>query len=248
MADKQHPGLLRTLCLLVLSATPVLGQQVATETGSGRFIETTIQAPSLAGNLLGDPTEQPISLYLPPSYDVSPSKRYPVVYLLHGFTGTNRTWMVNTKPEVGEPLLGSTDREYSHRGYLDGWRLDEMIVAGKIREMIVVAPNSRNAYKHSYYVNSVATGNWEDYIVRDVVDYIDGNYRTLPQASSRGLAGYSGGGYGSKYIGMKHPDVFSSVFALAPCCLGPQFSMPPVTDSSTGELTAFWQKEFSRLL
>jgi len=248
MTKQQIPGFVRAFCLLVLAATPVLGQQLATEIGAGRFIEVTIPAPSLAGNLLGDPTEQPVSIYLPPSYRSSPNNRYPVLYLLHGFTGTNRTWIADSEPNSGEAPPESPDGDYGYRGYLDGANLDTMIASSAVHEMIVVAPNSRNAYKHSYYVNSVVTGNWEDYIVRDVVNYVDGNFRTLAKAESRGIAGHSGGGYGSVYIGMRHADVFSAVYALSPCCLGPEFSMPPFTESSNGELTALWQKVFSRLL
>ena len=101
MTKQQTPGFVRAFCLLVLAATPVLGQQLATEIGAGRFIEVTIPAPSLAGNLLGDPTEQPVSIYLPPSYDSSPNNRYPVLYLLHGFTGPNRPWIADSEPNSG---------------------------------------------------------------------------------------------------------------------------------------------------
>jgi S-formylglutathione hydrolase FrmB len=95
-----------------------------------------------------------------------------------------------------------------------------LINGGKAREMIVVAPNANNRFGGSFYLNSPVTGNWEDYIFRDVVGYIDANYRTLARASSRGIAGSDMGGFGSVSLGMKHPDVFSAIYAMSPCCLG----------------------------
>jgi len=245
MTNQQTLGLVRAFFLLVLSASPVLGQQLAIEIGEGRFIEVTIPAPSLAGNLLGDPTEQPVSIYLPPSYHASPNRRYPVVYLLHGFTGTNRTWMVNSQPESGEPSLGSTSRDYSHRGYLDGSSLDAQIAEGRIRELIVVAPNTRNAYKSPLTVNSVVAGNWEDYLLKDVITYVDGNYRTLANARNRGLSGHSGGGYSAVYVGMRHPDVFSAVYALSAANLG---NIGPFPIDAMDELDPQLERVFERLV
>jgi S-formylglutathione hydrolase FrmB len=98
--------------------------------------------------------------------------------------------------------------------------MDELITKGNSREMIVVAPNGKNAYAGSFYTNSVVTGNWEDYILRDLVAYVDANYRTIARPESRGIAGHSMGGYGAVVIGMKHPDVFGAIYALSPCCLG----------------------------
>ena len=153
--------------------------------------------------MLGDPTEQSAAVYLPPSYDASPAKRYPTLYLLHGFLGNNKVWTKGGYQGMSlQPLM------------------DEMIRAGRIREMIVVAPNGWNAYRGAFYTNSSVNGNWEDYIFRDLVQNIDANYRTIAKPESRGIAGHSMGGYGAVSLAMKHPDVFSAVYALSPCCLG----------------------------
>jgi len=176
---------------------------IAPAAAAGRLVEIKVPAPSLKGNLLGDPTEQSAAVYLPPSYDASPARRYPTLYLLHGFLGNNRAWTKGGYQGMSlQPLM------------------DEMIKSGKIREMIVVAPNGWNAYRGAFYTNSSVNGNWEDYIFRDLVQNIDANYRTIPKAESRGIAGHSMGGYGAVTLGMKHPDVFSAVYALSPCCLG----------------------------
>lgn len=69
------------------------------------------------------------------------------------------------------------------------------------------------------YSNSVTTGDWEDYVAKDLVTYIDAHYRTIPKAESRGLAGHSMGGYGTMRIGEKHPELFSSIYLLSPSSL-----------------------------
>ena len=88
-----------------------------------------------------------------------------------------------------------------------------------VSPMIVVFPDSKTVHNGSMYSNSVTTGHFEDYIWRDVVSYIDEHYRTLPDRDNRGLVGHSMGGYGASRIGMKHPDVFGSLYVMSPCCM-----------------------------
>src|SRR5205823_5016503 len=97
--------------------------------------------------------------------------------------------------------------------------MEVLVRESRLREMIVVMPDARNAYGGSYYTNSSVTGNWEDFIARDLVAYVDSHYRTLPQAGSRALAGQSMGGYGAVYVGVKRADVFSVVYGTSPCSL-----------------------------
>ena len=95
------------------------------------------------------------------------------------------------------------------------------------REMIVVLPDSKTIHNGSMYSSSVTTGDFENYIAHDVVAYIDAHYRTIPERSSRGLVGHSMGGYGATRIGMKHSDVFGSLYIMSPCCLAPRPPGPP---------------------
>ena len=207
-----------TILLLTLSSSVTLSQQGTAPATTSKLLELKIQAPSLKGNLLGDPTEQSIYVYLPIGYEGS-TKRYPTLYLLHGFTANSSVWV---------------------KGQYQGMKLqglmDESIRTGKVREMIVVAANGSNAYKGSFYTNSVVTGNWEDFVVRDLVNYVDTNYRTIPRAESRGIAGHSMGGYGSVMLGMKHPEVFSAVYALSPCCLAMEADMSEANSAWPGVL------------
>ena len=150
-----------------------------------------IAAPSLANNLVGELAEHTIFVYLPPSYATS-EKRYPVVYYLPGYGDT--TMIGFRLPEGMDPLIES----------------------GQVEEMIVVVAGGDSEIGGSFYVNSPVTGNWEDYIVEDVVGYVDDNFRTLPQAESRGITGHSMGGFGALNIAMHHPDVFSAVYSMSP--------------------------------
>lgn len=162
----------------------------------------TITAPSLRGNLIGDTNRREVTVYLPPGYSENTRKRYPVVYLLHGFAANHRAFMAGVYSNMNTRLS-----------------MDSLIRAKAVREMIVVTPNARNAFDGSFYVNSVTTGNWEDFVYRDLVSFIDRRYRTIRNRSGRGIAGHSMGGYGALWIGMRHPETFSAIYALSPCCL-----------------------------
>ena len=162
---------------------------------------------ALEGNLEGDSPDRDVTIYLPPSYATERARRYPVIYLLHGYGGTDGNW---TGRQLNLPEIA-----------------DKLFAARTVREMIVVMPNAFSLHKGSMYSNSVTTGDWETYVARDLVVYVDGHYRTIPERPSRGLAGASMGGYGAVRIAMKRPDVFSSLYILSACCLTPQLNPRP---------------------
>jgi S-formylglutathione hydrolase FrmB len=162
----------------------------------GRIVREIVKSSSLEGNLLGDSPRRPVTIYLPPSYDNGDNLAYPVVYLLHGYTGNNGTWIGGYAGNILYPM--------------SSW-----LKYGKVKEMILVMPNSYNRLWGSYYTNSTATGNWADFIARDLVQYIDNNYRTLPQRESRAVIGHSMGGYGGLNLGMRYPDVFACMGGMA---------------------------------
>jgi S-formylglutathione hydrolase FrmB len=92
--------------------------------------------------------------------------------------------------------------------------------------MIVVLPDAKTVHNGSMYSSSVTTGDFEKFIAHDVVAYIDAHYRTIPNRVSRGLVGHSMGGYGASRIGMKHPEVFGSLYVMSPCCLSARAANP----------------------
>ena len=192
---------LRFLPFLLLWATPAFSQH------GGITHVDTIPAPSLRNNLLGDPDKRLATVYLPPSYSQG-KKRYPVVYLLHGFDADHRAFMKGAYENMNTRLV-----------------MDSLIKAGLSKEMIVVTPNGRDYFNGSSYSNSPAAGNWEDFIVRDLVRYMDRRYRTIRSRTGRGIAGHSMGGFGAFRIAMRHPDTFSAVYMLSACCLANYLSI-----------------------
>jgi enterochelin esterase-like enzyme len=142
----------------------------------------TVHGASLEGNLEGDSPDRAVTVYLPPSYAGDQNRRFPVVYLLHGYTARD-----NTFTEQLARLQESGDRLAAAQGF---------------SEMIVVTPDAYTLHRGSMYSDSVTTGNWERFVADDLVAYIDSHYRTLPNRMSRGLAGHSMGGYGAMRIGM----------------------------------------------
>src|SRR5574339_811765 len=109
-----------------------------------------------------------------------------------------------------------------------------------LNEMIVVVPDSKTLHNGSMYSSSATVGDFENYIARDVVAYIDQHYRTIPDRMSRGLVGHSMGGYGATRIGMKHSDVFGSLYIMSPCCLSPRVSLPanPEMEKTVAAMTS----------
>lgn len=162
----------------------------------GKIIVERINSPALQ-NTGGESPVRRVTIYLPPNYDQT-TNRYPVIYYLHGFT-----W--------NDSLQIASD----HFDQL----LDKAITSGKIKAVIVVMPDQYTLYRGSFYTNSSLTGNWADFTAKDLVNYIDGHYRTISDKESRGITGHSMGGYGAIKLGMLFPDVFASVYALSPSTL-----------------------------
>jgi S-formylglutathione hydrolase len=165
----------------------------------GKIEQITVHGTSLEGNLEGDSPDRAVSVYLPPAYQADQMRRFPVVYLLHGYGSRE-----NTFTEQLAKLQESGDRLAAAQGF---------------SEVIVVTPNALTLHGNSLYSSSPTTGDWEKFIADDLVAYIDGHYRTLPARLSRGLAGHSAGGYGALRIGMKRPEVFGSLYVMSACCL-----------------------------
>lgn len=139
------------------------GTLTAQTAGDGGTLERIrIHGSALEGNLEGDDPTRDVVVYLPPSYAEDTARRYPVVYFLHGYTSTAED---------------SVDF------------LDLPNAANGARELIVVIPDAYTIYSGSMYSSSPTTGDWEGYVARDLVTYVDEHYRTLPSPDSRASLG-----------------------------------------------------------
>jgi S-formylglutathione hydrolase FrmB len=172
----------------------------------------TIHGKALEGNLEGDAVDRAVLVFLPPSYGRERSRRYPVVYALHGYSIGAEQW--SQEIHVPQTIEGA--------------------FALGAKEMIVVLPDSKTVHNGSMYSSSATTGDFENFIAGDVVTYIDAHYRTIANRNSRGLVGHSMGGYGASRVGMKHADVFGSLYIMSPCCLSARGAGPanPANDEA----------------
>ncbi len=147
----------------------------------------------LADNPLGDSPTREVGVYLPDSYDRK-SRRYPVILMLSGYTGTGLA-LCNRSP-----WTLTFDQ-----------RLDRLMSSGKAAEAIFVLPDCFTRYGGSQYVDSPAIGRYESYLCDELMPLIDSRYRTVAAAEGRGVIGKSSGGYGALRFGMRRPDLFSAL-------------------------------------
>lgn len=205
---------LPSLCLLlVLLLSPASLAQVAAPAPTGTLQRFEFDAESLRGNLLGEPSVVQVIVYLPPGYADDLDRRYPVITLLHGIFDRPDVWVDHFKvPEI----------------------LDRMIGDGRLPPVIVVFPEGRNRLGGGFYRDSPVSGDWGDFVARELVQRIDADFRTIPARGSRALAGHSMGGYGAIHAAMEHPDVYATVYAMSPCCLD--------VDEDLGQGNPVWKR------
>lgn len=134
-------------------------------------------------------TNKSMGVYLPQGYDSLSTTRYPSIYFLHGWGGTHGSYWGWLRPA-----------------------LDTMIASGQIRPVIVVTPNGNcSPYAGSMWTNSELYGRYEDYLVTEVVSYVDTRYHTCNTPLLRGLAGHSMGAIGTMTVGLNNPGVFGAL-------------------------------------
>lgn len=206
MLQAKSSAKLSILLALAVAGTSTTFAQVKTEVPAvvpGAKPDTVqhikVHSDAIAGNLEGDSADRDVIVFLPPSYNKNKKRHYPVVYALHGYSIGAEQW--THEIHVPQTIEGA--------------------IAQGAKEMIVVLPDSKTIYNGSMYSSSMTTGDFERFIYHDLVAYMDSHYRTIPDRMSRGLVGHSMGGYGATRIGMKHPDVFGSLYIMSPCCLSP---------------------------
>jgi enterochelin esterase-like enzyme len=135
---------------------------------------------------------QPVDVYLPPGYSQNPQRRYPVLYLLHGFPGKPGAFLLTVKAGVDEDVL---------------------LARGQMQPLILVMPfGSTGQFSDKEWANGLTSdAQWETFVARDVVRAVDAHYRTIPTGADRAIGGLSEGGYGAINIALHHPGEFHVV-------------------------------------
>ena len=158
----------------------------------GRLVTEQVTSPALEHNRLGDAATRPCYVYLPPGYDAEAERRYPAVYVLQGYLGALPSWNYPTN---------NLRKTYPQM-------VDELFAEGSVPPAIVVFVDAWTSLGGSQFVDSPGTGDYLTYLARDVVDFVDGRYRTLADPAHRAVQGKSSGGYGAMIAAMLRPDVF----------------------------------------
>jgi S-formylglutathione hydrolase FrmB len=164
---------------------------------AGRLDEQVISSELLKDNPLGDPRERPVLVYLPPGYDTGGS-RYPVVYVIQGYTGHVVMWR-NRSP-YRQPFPEAADAVFAR---------------GEAPPAIVVYVDAWTAYGGSQFVDSPGTGRYHSYLCDEVVPWVDASYRTLAEPAHRAISGKSSGGFGAMITPMLRPDLFGALASHA---------------------------------
>lgn len=203
---------------------------------AGRFDEVVFESELLKDNPLGDPSHRPLWIYLPPGYDDDPTKRYPSVYMIQGFTGQLDMWRNRVPFRKNFPEL-----------------TDELFARREAPPCIVVWVDCWTSLGGSQFVDSPATGRYHSYLCDEIVPWVDAHYRTLASREHRGIAGKSSGGYGAMITPMLRPDLWGGLAthagdALFETCYLPEFRecVRLLRTYYDGSFDKFWESFRSR--
>ena len=194
-AMRRSNALISAFVLGVLWLTATVEAAALTES---RLIDREIHSDNFAASKMATSPMRKLVIYLPAGYDESP-QRYPVIYYL---------------PNPLDDFRSDFDKR-DFKGVMD-----RAIAGGTIAKFVLVSVDMSTPLGCSWYVNSPVTGNWEDFMIRELVPYVDANFKTMAQRDSRGIVGSFMGGYGAIRFGMRYPDVFGTVYALHPVGTG----------------------------
>jgi S-formylglutathione hydrolase FrmB len=202
---------------------------------AGQMEEHTITSELLRGNPLGDPHERPLWVYLPPGYDDGPEHRYPAVYVIQGYTGQLSMWRNRTP--YRQPFTETADAVFA---------------TGQAPPAIVVYVDAWTAYGGSQFVDSPGTGRYHSYLCEEIVPWVDGHYRTQPDAAHRAIMGKSSGGFGAMITPMLRPDLFGALAthagdSLYELCYIPDFAIcARLLRDYDGDIWRWWDDFRSR--
>jgi Putative esterase len=195
LPERLMKATLFALILACLTSASALGASPKSQ-----LIVRELHSNAIAHNKIGIDPQRRFLVYLPPDYDESSPQRYPVIYFLPN------------------PFQDNDRFDFDHH---DAQNLfDRAIEKGVIEKFILVTVDMKTPLGTSWSANSSVTGNWEDFMIQELVPYIDANFKTLANRDSRGITGIFIGAYGAIRLGMRHPEVFGSVYGMHPVGTG----------------------------
>ncbi|HEY8428625.1 MAG TPA: alpha/beta hydrolase-fold protein [Sandaracinaceae bacterium] len=194
----------------------------------GRIELPLFESGLLAGNVLGDPSEREVLVYLPPSYDGR--RRFPLVMVLPPYAAGHRS-LVNYK--LWEPNFFE--------------RYEALLARGEAKEAIVVAPDCMTRWGGSQFLDSAATAPYQRYLVEEVLPFVDARYRTIPKREARAVVGRSSGGFGALRLGIDRPDAFAAYASHAgdaafEVSIRPSFTSVAITLERAGGVQRFLER------
>ncbi len=193
-----RPLLSKHITLALIVGSVIAGVALRSTPALAAPPATTLDCSSISSKILGRPVN--FCVALPAGLESSGASRYPTVYFLHGLFENEKRW----SERGGEQVL------------------DDLLSTAQVGKFLVVLPDGGK----TFYINSQdGKDRYEDFLIQELVPYIDGKYRTVASAASRGISGTSMGGYGALHLAMRHPDVFGSASAHSAALL-PKFPNP----------------------
>lgn len=161
---------------------------------TGTLVTLEHSSKVLRDNPLGDPHVRKLIVWLPPQYDSAPGRRFPVLVDLAGFMGSGLG-------HVGWKNFSENLPE----------RVARLVHEKRMAAAIIVFPDCFTALGGNQYINSSAIGRYADYLTREIVPFVDREFRTHASREHRGCFGKSSGGYGAIVHGMKYPQVWGAI-------------------------------------
>jgi S-formylglutathione hydrolase FrmB len=159
----------------------------------GDLVEVTIESDALAGNLLGDPTTRTVAVYLPEGYEGG-DQHYPLLVDLVGFTGS-----------------GLAHLAWRAFGESVPQRVDRLVSEGHMGPVVVAFPDCFTSLGGNQYVDSAVMGDWERFLIEEMVPRLEAGFRIMPGRDHRGVFGKSSGGYGAIAHGLRRADAWAAV-------------------------------------
>ena len=156
--------------------------------------QSVIRPDTVESALLGGPVD--VNVYLPAGFDAASDAKYPVVYLLHGLYGTYKDW-----------------ENLGHMKIL----VDELVASGEIVPLVIIMPNAGDPDIHNNWNGyfNMPGHPYEDFFFQELIPAVEARYKAFGDKQHRAVMGLSMGGGGSTVYAQRHPDMFSSCYAMS---------------------------------